>query len=808
MSAALCADRGELQRFIDATFAYADRDSFVSLRCFRDDVDGIALRDNWRCVRVTGNSDDLVDAAEDLATLAAVDDAPVVFAPPVCSFKTAEKADAANVCNGLVITTELDSNPAAGRARLEAVLGPATVVVESGGLWLDPETGEELPKLHLHWRLEKPTRTPIEHDFLKEANQLATTLAGGDPTAVPLVHPLRWAGSWHRKATPRMARIVDSDITREIDLADALNKLREAAKALKSANGHDPAPHKDFSAFEPAELLDVTAAIACIPNNDDDTPHGASWKQWSDMGLRIYAATGGSDIGLALWLDWSKRSKVFDEAETRARWRHYATSPPNKTNPGALFNLAKQHYKNFVRPSELRRQAERDSSEPADWPPPLPPDPKPPASPTEPEPSTPTGPPWPKPLGDAAYHGIAGDFVQLVAPETESDPAALMFQFLAGAGNCFGNKAWAITEQSRQHPNIFNLIVGDSAKARKGTSLRWVFRVLREADPAWETACRASGLSTGEGLIQRVRDPVYKTDNKTGQRELVDVGIQDKRLLIVEEEFSRPIRVMGRSENVLSAVLREAWDGARLSIMTRQHPLVASDATISIIAHVTLAELRAELTEVSLMNGFANRFLFALATRSKELPFGGDVSADAISEIATRLRDAFTRGPGGLILFDQVARRRWIEIYHDLSAAHPGMYGAATTRSEAQVTRVALIYALLDGQEQIGIAHLGAALEIVRYANESVRHIFGDATGNRIEDAILRALRASPNGLTRTQMNTDLFGRNVKSDDIGAALANLKQAGKIHSLSAAPGRGRPAEVWYAFDFLTQGHGNA
>jgi hypothetical protein len=384
VSAALSADRVQLQRFIDATFPYADRDSFVSLRCFRDDVDGIALRDEWRCVRVTGNADDLVDAAEDLATLAALDDAPIVFAPPVCSFKTADKADAANLANGLVITAELDSNPAAGRARLEAVLGPATVVVESGGLWLDPETGELLPKLHLHWRLEKPTRTPIEHDFLKEANQLATTLAGGDPTAVPLVHPLRWAGSWHRKATPRMARIVDGDITREIGLADALNKLGEAARALKPANGHDPAPPKDFAAFAPAELLDITAAIACIPNNDDDTPHGASWKQWNDMGLRIYAATGGSDVGLALWLDWSKRSKAFDEAETRARWRHYATNPPTKTNAGALFNLAKQHYKDFVRPSELRRQAERDANEPADWPPPTPFDPEPPAPPTNP----------------------------------------------------------------------------------------------------------------------------------------------------------------------------------------------------------------------------------------------------------------------------------------------------------------------------------------------------------------------------------------------------------------------------------------
>ena len=102
------------------------------------------------------------------------------------------------------------------------------------------------------------------------------------------------------------------------------------------------------------------------------------------MGLRIYAATGGSDVGLALWLDWSKRSKAFDEAETRARWRHYATNPPTKTNAGALFNLAKQHYKDFVRPSELRRQAERDANEPADWPPPLPFDPEPPAPPTNP----------------------------------------------------------------------------------------------------------------------------------------------------------------------------------------------------------------------------------------------------------------------------------------------------------------------------------------------------------------------------------------------------------------------------------------
>jgi hypothetical protein len=117
---------------------------------------------------------------------------------------------------------------------------------------------------------------------------------------------------------------------------------------------------------------------------------------------------------------------------------------------------------------------------------------------------------WPEPLGDDAYHGVAGDFVRLIAPHTEADPAALMFQFLAAAGNCFGNKAWFTIEQTRHFANIFEAIVGDTAKARKGTSLRWVLRVLKEACPDWERECRTSGLSTGEGLIQRVRDPSMK----------------------------------------------------------------------------------------------------------------------------------------------------------------------------------------------------------------------------------------------------------------------------------------------------------
>ena len=116
---------------------------------------------------------------------------------------------------------------------LEALLGTATAVVASGGEWINPETGEIEPKVHLHWRLKKPASTRREHELLQELRELATNLVGGDSTNISIVHPIRWPGSWHRKSTPRLAEIVAfSD--NEIDLTEALERLRDAAGAATS----------------------------------------------------------------------------------------------------------------------------------------------------------------------------------------------------------------------------------------------------------------------------------------------------------------------------------------------------------------------------------------------------------------------------------------------------------------------------------------------------------------------------------------------------------------------------------------------
>lgn len=118
-----------------------------------------------------------------------------------------------------------------------------------------------------------------------------------------------------------------------------------------------------------------------------------------------------------------------------------------------------------------------------------------------------------------------------------------------------------------------------------------------------------------------------------------------------------------------------------------------------------------------------------------------------------------------------------------------------TGRAEAQVLRLSLLYALLDGVGVIRAEHLLAALAVWEYAEASARYIFGDALGNPIADRVLDQLRTAPEGLTRTEIR-DLFGRHGKGSDIDIALRTLWEMSLVRREQVNT-NGRPAERWYA-----------
>ena len=405
---------------------------------------------------------------------------------------------------------------------------------------------------------------------------------------------------------------------------------------------------------------------------------------------------------------------------------------------------------------------------------------------------------WPQPLGSAAYHGLLGDTVRAIEPHTEADPAALLVQLLLAVGNAVGRGPHFVAEADRHSLNQYVVLVGETSKGRKGTSWGYIPRLLggTESGTPGHAAVGlnvSSGLSSGEGLIWQVRDPISTED---------DPGVHDKRLVILESEFASTLRVLSRSGNTLSAVIRNAWDTGDLATLTKNSPAKATGAHLSIVGHVTRGELLRELTRTEAGNGFANRFLWICVRRSKVLPEGGQMQAAVLESLAHRLTEVLRVGTAmGELRRDDQARALWYEVYGELSEGKPGLFGAVIARAEPQVMRVACIYAVLDGSDRITKPHLEAALEVWRYAEDSARFIFGDKLGDPVADDILSALRDRPDGMTRTEIR-DLFGRNQKGGTYGRALQDLAGRGLVFKKDEDTG-GRKAERWFATRLTTK-----
>jgi hypothetical protein len=70
---------------------------------------------------------------------------------------------------------------------------------------------------------------------------------------------------------------------------------------------------------------------------------------------------------------------------------------------------------------------------------------------------------WPTPPDPAANHGLLGEIVRALEPETEADPFAILTQLLVAFGTAVGRRANFQIEATPHHPHEFLLLVGSSA---------------------------------------------------------------------------------------------------------------------------------------------------------------------------------------------------------------------------------------------------------------------------------------------------------------------------------------------------------
>ncbi len=380
--------------------------------------------------------------------------------------------------------------------------------------------------------------------------------------------------------------------------------------------------------------------------------------------------------------------------------------------------------------------------------------------------------------------GISGEIVRVIGPHTEADPAGLVLQNLVAFGNVIGNEPHFIVEADRHAFNLFVAEVGPSGKGRKGVGWGHIAGLYKRIDPKWVEDRIQTGLRTGEGLVRAVCD---KDDGG---------GVLDKRLLAFESEMAALLRVMARHGNSLSTTLRQAWDTGTLRVSTRKAPLKATRPHISIIAQTTQDDLSRYLDRTDVFNGFSNRFLWACVRRSRLLPEGSQVPEPEFDALVNRLKSVveFARTVGEIKL-SEPSRELWRKKYPKLTADVPGMLGAATSRAEAQVRRIAAIYALMDEKDVVRTQHLHAALAVWRFCFDSTKYTFGGRSRGTLDEKLRGILRAAPKGLTRTQISGALNHHHT-TGAIGSALERLREQG-IAAPRKLSTKGRASEHWVA-----------
>ena len=448
---------------------------------------------------------------------------------------------------------------------------------------------------------------------------------------------------------------------------------------------------------------------------------------------------------------------------------------------------------------------------------------------------------WPT-LPPEALHGLAGDAVRLATADCEADPAAVLITFLAwfgcACGQPDGSTPYLRIGETRHAPRLFAAVVGASSRARKGTSKHPVQRLMDEAhlhassclvslesnnyitnarssenpspsnyeerrkkggDPSpsftkkeERSKCPASEgpLSSGEGIIYRLRDASEETGDDGRP---VDKGSADKRLIVVEGELGGVFKVMQRDGSIVSTVLRVAWDGGVIEPLTKTSRIRASNPHLCIVGHITADELKELLTTVDLRNGLANRFLWVMARRTRLISRPKAMPDDAVAALSGRIGAALERATPGQVAWRASALELWDALYPELTGEREGAWGYATGRAEAQVPRLALIYALLDGRPVIEPDHLKAANAVWRYCDASARYLFAESAADPVGNKIMDALRAAGGAMTQTALHAT-FGRNLPAEKLGTALTLLQEHGRITSETRKTS-GRPSVVW-------------
>jgi Bifunctional DNA primase/polymerase, N-terminal/Primase C terminal 2 (PriCT-2) len=247
-------------------------------------------------------------------------------------------------------------------------------------------------------------------------------------------------------------------------------------------------------------------------------------------------------------------------------------------------------------------------------------------------------------------------------------------------------------------------------------------------------------VSSGEGLVYAIRDPGFAQ----GPRGRVpDPGVDNKCLMIDQDEFGATLAAIMRSGSTLSATMRTLWDCRPVGSATKTSPTYCKEPYTTLSASITPSELMGRMfdkhdTSSSADNGFGNRPLYLWVKRDKYVshPKATPDLTEMMEEVARNIlhvyevlkpKGAFLSTPIGWSreaydLYDREYRR--IDKLQDGASANAGKL---LVRLAVYTRKIATILSVVNGEYEISIGALEAAISWVEYAAGTINAIAASA---------------------------------------------------------------------------------
>lgn len=124
-----------------------------------------------------------------------------------------------------------------------------------------------------------------------------------------------------KKATPLKKEIIDARET-EIRL------IRRRAAQKSAAKNTNASVAENLATIQQGDIMDMISSERAF-----------NYEQWYQMGMVLYSISQGSQEGLELWIDFSKRWEKFQEGECEILWGRMRT---NNYTMGTLLWMARQ----------------------------------------------------------------------------------------------------------------------------------------------------------------------------------------------------------------------------------------------------------------------------------------------------------------------------------------------------------------------------------------------------------------------------------------------------------------------------------